>query len=368
MEKLNNINISSSEPFSTPEMVKLDHPLSDNAAHVVLSARETIRKILKREDPRLMVIVGPCSIHDEKAALEYAKKLKVLSTRISKNFFVIMRVYFEKPRTTVGWKGFINDPYMDESYKIDEGVHKARKLMLDINEMGLPIAVEALDPIMAQYFDDLVSWAAIGARTTESQTHRGLASGLSTPVGFKNSTDGSFDIAINAMEAAACSQHILSVDERGNVRIFITTGNPDTHIVLRGGKYRPNYDSVSVKLCEKALDEHKLAKNIVIDCSHSNSFKKPDLQLVVLHDIVGQLLSGNKSIVGFMMESNLKAGCQKLIDPKKLEYGVSITDACIGWEITEKCLIEAHDSLNGKLANRHFEVKRQSSDSKVVGF
>ena len=368
MEKLNNVNILSSEPFSTPEMVKKDYPLSQKAAQVVLSARETVRKILNREDSRLMVIVGPCSIHDEKAAIEYAKKLKVLSERISKNFFVIMRVYFEKPRTTVGWKGFINDPYMDESYKIDEGVHKARKLMLDINEMGLPVAAEALDPIMAQYFDDLISWAAIGARTTESQTHRGLASGLSTPVGFKNSTDGSFDIAINAIEAASYSQHILSVDERGNARIFITTGNPNTHIVLRGGKNRPNYDSVSVKMCEKALDEHKLPKNIVIDCSHSNSFKKPELQTIVLHDIVGQILSGNQSIVGFMMESNLKAGCQKLVDPKKLEYGVSITDACIGWETTEKCLIEAHESLNGKLENRLTEIKKSSSVKQVAGF
>ncbi len=351
MDKLNNVNISSSEPFSTPEYVKRKYPLSEKAAQVVSSARTTVRQILKRQDPRLLVIVGPCSIHDEKAALEYADRLKKLKERISENFFVIMRVYFEKPRTTVGWKGFINDPYMDESYKIDEGVHKARKLMLDINEMGLPIAAEALDPIMAQYFDDLISWAAIGARTTESQTHRGLASGLSTPVGFKNSTDGSFDIAINAIEAAAYSQHILSIDERGNVRIFITTGNPDAHIVLRGGT-RPNYDSVSVKLCENALEKHGLPKNIIIDCSHSNSFKKAELQPTVLHDIVWQIQSGNQSIIGFMMESNLKPGNQKLIDPKKLEYGVSITDACIGWEETEKCLLEAHESLNGKLTGR----------------
>ncbi len=351
--ELKNVNIISYEPFSSPKTVKNEYPLSDEAAEVVSKARTTIKNILAHKDHRLMVIVGPCSIHNEHIALEYAHKLKDLSEQLSEKFFIVMRVYFEKPRTTIGWKGFINDPHLDGSFKIDEGLRKARKLMLNINEIGLPIAVEALDPIVPQYFDDLISWAAIGARTTESQTHRELASGLSTPVGFENSTDGSFDVAINSLEAVANGHHFLGIDENGDVCIFNTRGNPDAHIVLRGGK-RPNYDSVSVELCEDALERHGLQKNIVIDCSHSNSFKKPERQPIVLKDIILQIQNGNKSIVGFMMESNLKAGNQKLSDPNKLEYGVSITDACISWETTESCLTEAYAMLDKEVLNSRY--------------
>ncbi len=339
--KLNNANINSFEKLITPTEFKQNFPLAQELRDNVMHGRQIMENILAGTDPRLIVVVGPCSIHDPESALEYAKRLVTLRDKVDKELFIVMRVYFEKPRTTVGWKGLINDPHLDGSFQIETGMSIARELMLEICELGLPIANEALDPISPQYMQDLISWSAIGARTSESQTHREMASGLSVPIGFKNGTDGSLTVAINALQSVSSSHSFLGVDNDGKVAIVHSSGNPHAHIVLRGGGGKTNYDSVSVKLAEEQLEKHGLKTNIMIDCSHANSNKDPQLQPLVLENIGQQIIDGNTSIIGVMLESHLKAGNQKLTDDKsQLEYGKSITDGCIDWETTENALVE----------------------------
>ncbi|RLK51483.1 3-deoxy-D-arabinoheptulosonate-7-phosphate synthase [Alkalispirillum mobile] len=350
---VDDLNVERIEHLPTPTEIKAKLPLAGKAREVVLEGRETVRNILDGKDHRLLVVVGPCSIHDPEAALDYAKRLKALSDQVSDTLFIVMRVYFEKPRTVTGWKGLINDPDMDDSFRIDEGLYQARKLLLDLAEMGLPTATEALDPIIPQYLQDLITWTAIGARTTESQTHREMASGLSTPVGFKNGTDGSLDVAINAMKSAAHPHSFLGINPDGGCSIIRTRGNSYGHVVLRGGHGQPNYDSVHMTLCEQELEKAGLPARIVVDCSHANSNKDPALQPVVLKDLVHQILEGNESLVGVMLESNLGWGNQKLgASPAELEYGVSITDACVDWQTTEQALGEAANKLREVLPQR----------------
>jgi 3-deoxy-7-phosphoheptulonate synthase len=308
----------------------------------VLAGRANLRAILNRADPRLFVVVGPCSIHDTVAGLDYAKRLAHLAREVGQTMLLVMRVYFEKPRTTTGWKGFINDPDLDDSFRIDQGMARARQFLLDVTALGLPVATEALDPIAPQYLGDLISWTAIGARTAESQTHREMASGLSTPVGFKNGTDGNLDTAINGIVSAATPHSFLGIDANGQSAIIRTRGNAFGHLVLRGGGGRPNYDSVSIALAEQALDRAGLAQNIVVDCSHANSGKKPELQPLVLQDCLHQIIEGNRSIVGLMLESNLVGGNQPIpADRSQLRYGCSITDACLDWDTTAQTLLKA---------------------------
>lgn len=348
-----NLNITSQELLLTPEDIKQRLPLGETAARVVLEGRRTLQAILDRKDPRLFIVVGPCSVHDTDAALDYARRLKTLAEDIRDTIVPVMRVYFEKPRTTTGWKGLINDPYLDDSFRIEEGLQKARGLLLAISEIGLPTATEALDPISVQYLSDLISWYAIGARTTESQTHREMASGLSAPVGFKNGTDGSLDVAINALLSVSSPHSFLGIDPRGRCAITRTTGNRYGHVVLRGGGGKPNYDTVTITLCEQQLAAKKLPANIVVDCSHGNSNKDPALQPLVLQDCVHQILEGNRSIVGMMLESNLGWGNQPIpVNLSQLKYGVSITDACIDWPTTEQVLREADAKLKPVLAGR----------------
>lgn len=353
LKQVNNVNVVSQELLPTPEQVKSAVPLSTGAEKTVLSGRETVQRILARRDHRLFIVVGPCSIHDVQAAKEYATRLKSLAEEVSDTLLLIMRVYFEKPRTTVGWKGLINDPFMDDSFHIEKGLHLARELLLHVADQGLPAATEALDPITPQYLSDLVAWSAIGARTTESQTHREMASGLSMPVGFKNGTDGSLGVAINALKSVSQPHHFLGINQNGQCAVFHTRGNPDAHIVLRGGGSRPNYDSVSVAMCEQELKRNDLASNIVIDCSHGNSNKDPALQSLVAEDCAHQILEGNRSIVGFMLESNLNWGSQPIPkDLKQLKYGVSVTDACMDWSTTDKLIRTLRTKLKAALPSR----------------
>ncbi|MBC8367367.1 3-deoxy-7-phosphoheptulonate synthase [bacterium] len=351
--RLDNINVVSRDLLPTPRQVKEELPVSEAATEAVLAARESLRNILDRKDPRLMVVVGPCSIHDLDAAREYATRLAALSKELAGSLFILMRVYFEKPRTTVGWKGLINDPDMDDSFHVEKGLRQARGLLLELAELGLPAATEALDPLSPQYLSDLMSWAAIGARTTESQTHREMASGLSTPVGFKNATDGSLDVAINALSSVSQPHHFLGISQDGQSAVFRTRGNAHSHIILRGGGGRPNYDSVSIALCERALAKENLAPNIMVDCSHGNSFKQHELQPQVAEDVAHQILHGNKSIIGLMLESNLEDGNQKIpADLSQLKRGVSVTDACIGWDDTERILRYLAKELEATLKKR----------------
>ncbi len=303
----------------------------------ILATRSAIHRILHNSDDRLLVIIGPCSIHDPKAGLEYAKRLVAERDRLAADLLIVMRVYFEKPRTTVGWKGLINDPYLDGSFKINEGLELARRFLLDVNELGMPAGIEFLDTITPQYTADLVSWGAIGARTTESQVHRELASGLSCPVGFKNGTDGNIRIAIDAIKAAASPHHFLSVTKEGHSAIISTSGNEDCHVILRGGKI-PNYDAVSVEAACKSLAAAGLAPKLMVDCSHANSRKQYQLQMEVAHDVAAQLATGDDRIMGVMVESHLNEGRQEHTPGCTLEYGKSITDACLGWEDTVKLL------------------------------
>ena len=349
---LNNLNVEAQDVLITPAQLKDELPLSERGVRTVVEGRRTLQRILDRQDPRLFVVLGPCSIHDVKAAREYAERLQELAREVQETLVVVMRVYFEKPRTTVGWKGLVNDPRLDDSFRIDEGLHLARELLRDLADMGLPTGTEALDPIVPQYLSDLISWSAIGARTTESQTHREMASGLSMPVGFKNGTDGSLDVAVNALLSAARAHNFLGIDQEGQCAVVRTRGNRYGHVILRGGK-QPNYDSVSVALCEKALKEAGLTDNIVIDCSHANSGKDPALQPLVAENVANQIVEGNRSIVGLMLESNLGWGNQKLTDnPAEMDYGVSITDACMDWPSTEKVLRNLHLRLKGVLPAR----------------
>ncbi len=345
-DQLQNVNVLSSELLATPEEVKRRLPMTEGGAATVNRSRQVVRSILDRGDPRLFVVVGPCSIHDVAAAREYAGRLKELSTRVDSTLFPIMRVYFEKPRTTVGWKGLINDPDMDDSFRIEKGINLARELLLYIAELGLPAGTEALDPIMPQYLSELVTWTAIGARTTESQTHREMASGLSTPVGFKNGTDGSLAASINALQSVRRPHHFLGITQQGQSAVFHTRGNAHAHVVLRGGGGRVNYDAVSIALAERELAQAQLPANIVVDCSHGNSNKDPALQPLVAENCVTQIVDGNRSIVGLMLEGNLKAGSQPIPkDLSTLEYGVSITDPCIDWPTTERLLLQLHHAL-----------------------
>jgi len=334
----------------TPRSLKQELQASQQVLDTVAEARRTIEDIVHKKDRRLLVISGPCSIHDEEAALDYARRLKELRDRYKDSMYIVMRVYFEKPRTTVGWKGLINDPHLDGSCDMETGLYKARRLLLQINELGVPAATEFLDPITPQYISDLVSWAAIGARTTESQTHRQMASGLSMPVGFKNNPDGNLSTAVNAMMAAQAPQSFLGIDQEGSICTVHTRGNSAGHVVLRGGQ-RPNYDPVHVEETRSSLEEKGLPQSIVVDCSHANSCKKHEAQSTVLKQVLDQISCGSGALIGVMLESNLREGKQKFSgDPSELKYGVSITDACIGWETTENLLEDAHQRLCSLLA------------------
>lgn len=350
---IDDVNIKSIQTLITPAELKADLPLSEAASQTVLQGRATVRNILDGNDKRLFVVIGPCSIHDPKAAHEYADRLKVLSEKVKDTLYLVMRVYFEKPRTTVGWKGLINDPDMNDSFNIEKGLHIGRGLLIDLNEKGLPCATEALDPNSPQYYQDLISWSAIGARTTESQTHREMSSGLSSPVGFKNGTDGGLTVATNAMQSVKHGHSFLGLNENGQVAIINTKGNPYAHVVLRGGNGKPNYDATSVAEAEAALAKAKVSNKIMIDTSHANSNKDPYLQPLVLKNITEQILDGNKSIVGIMVESHLKGGRQDIPENlSDLEYGKSVTDGCIDWETTEKALLEMREALKDVLPNR----------------
>lgn len=319
-------------------------PASEKASATVFNARNSIHNILAKSDDRLLVVIGPCSIHDPKAALEYGQRLVALRERYKDQLEIVMRVYFEKPRTTVGWKGLINDPYMDNSFKLNDGLRTARKLLVDLNDSGMPTAGEFLDMITPQYMADLMCWGAIGARTTESQVHRELASGLSCPVGFKNGTDGTIKVAIDAIGAANAPHHFLSVTKLGHSAIVSTKGNPDCHIILRGGR-EPNYSAPHVAEISQQLLKAELADNIMIDFSHANSSKQYQRQLVVAEDVAGQVATGNTAIFGVMVESHLVEGRQDLIEGQELCYGQSITDACIGWDDTERLLAILNQSI-----------------------
>jgi len=357
--QIHNINVIAKETLPSPKTIKAILPLTQSARETVFNSRNALVSILDRKDKRLIVVVGPCSIHDIDAAKDYASRLKNLADDLSDVFHILMRVYFEKPRTTVGWKGLINDPNIDDTFQIDKGVHMARSLLIHLNEIGLPVATEALDPIMPQYLGDLISWTAIGARTVESQTHREIASGLSTPVGFKNGTDGSLSVAINAIKSAQNSHHFLGLNDLGQTTVYQTKGNRYSHVVLRGGP-EPNFDKKSVALCEKKLKEAGLPLRIMIDCSHGNSkrftnskliksFKDFNLQPMVAHSSIDQVLDYNQSIIGFMLESNIEEGNQQIPeDLSELKYGVSLTDACMNWETTEALLIEAAERLRAR--------------------
>ena len=343
MKRTENLNIVDVFPLTSPKKLKEKLPVSENAADTVIQARNTIKRVLAGEERRLLMIVGPCSIHDPEAARDYALRLKKLAVEVSETILIVMRVYFEKPRTTVGWKGLINDPDLDGSHKINKGIELARKILLETNNLGLPCATETLDPITPQYLADLISWSAIGARTTESKTHREMASGLSMPVGFKNGTDGGLNVALNAMNSALQQHHFLGINPEGISSVIQTSGNPHVHLVLRGGNNGPNYDAVSVHIAADALASGGLPKAIMIDCNHANSGKDPSRQELVLRNTIMQIKDGDQSIIGTMIESNINGGNQ-LIKPK-MKYGVSVTDACLDWENTHRIILDAHTAL-----------------------
>ena len=343
---LTDTHIESSQPLPSPMELIGKLPLTETSANTVMEGRQAIANIIDGHDPRKFIVVGPCSIHDVKAALDYATKLKGLADRVKDKILIIMRVYFEKPRTTVGWKGLINDPFLDGSFHIEKGLFTARQLLIQIGELGLPAGTEALDPISPQYLSDLVSWYAIGARTIESQTHREMASGLSVPVGLKNGTDGNIKVAIDALEASRTPHHFLGISPSGKVSIFRTKGNPYGHIILRGGGGQANHHPETVAWLEESLAQRNLPSNIVIDCSHGNSNKDHTRQGAVVSEILQQIQSGHQSIIGMMLESNIHAGNQKIpADLSQLKYGISITDKCISWSETEDLILEIHDSL-----------------------
>jgi 3-deoxy-7-phosphoheptulonate synthase len=348
---IDNQHVIEIKPLPSPRTIKTMLPITERAASVVVEAREAIRNILHGQDrDRLLVIVGPCSIHDPEAANEYAKRLKPVADSLRDRLLIVMRTYFEKPRTTIGWKGLINDPHLDGTCDIAAGMELARKILLNINESGLPCATELLDPISPQYIADLVSWTAIGARTTESQTHREMASGVSMPVGFKNGTEGSLQVAINAMVAAKTPHHFVGINADGVTSIIKTMGNPDRHIVLRGGGGRTNYDEEHVAKAEAAVAGEGIARPIMIDCSHDNSSKDHRRQAVVAREVLRQFRDGRQSIMGLMLESNLNPGKQTWKEGTPLAYGVSITDACLGWDETAELLTELAEAIAARPA------------------
>tara|TARA_B100001093_G_scaffold487442_1_gene523715 strand:+ start:1021 stop:2094 length:1074 start_codon:yes stop_codon:yes gene_type:complete len=343
----NNINISSIESIYSPINIKDELSIDTSLENKIMEWRSSVSKILSGEDSRILIIVGPCSIHDPKAALEYGKFLNTMQEKFKKEIFILMRVYFEKPRTTIGWKGLINDPYLNDTYKINDGLKIARKLLIDINKMNIPVACEFLDVFTPQYYADLVTWGAIGARTTESQLHRQLASGLSMPIGFKNGTGGSLDIAVDAVISSQYPHSFLGIDENGLASIVSTKGNESTHVILRGGKLGANFDHVSVSNLKKIINEktkNEKINKVIVDCSHGNSGKIHTNQPIVIDAIMSQLENGENIIAGAMIESNLNEGSQKLTDPERLEYGKSITDSCIGLEMTTQMLQRVADS------------------------
>jgi len=346
MKRTSNLNIRALKPIIAPDDLKLVFPLSDQGSEFVTSSRDQIKAILANQDRRLMAVVGPCSIHDTKGALDYAERLSALSQELSDQILLVMRVYFEKPRTTIGWKGLINDPDLNGTHQISKGLGVGRGLLSAMTDLELPVAGEMLDPVTPHYLADLVSWGAIGARTTESQTHREMASGLSFPVGFKNGTDGNLQIALDAMSAALHPHSFLGINNEGRSAIVQTTGNPAVHIVLRGGNDRPNYQAEDIRKTEELLGKTGLPTAIMVDCSHANSYKNHERQEEVLNDVINQIVAGNRSISSVMIESYLEAGNQPIAKSlKELKYGVSITDKCVDWATTERMLRHAHAEL-----------------------
>ena len=348
-KRIEDLNILSCSRLITPMALKEMLPITTAATESVLKGREMVKRLIDRKDKRFMIVVGPCSIHDPDAAIEYGKRLKALADEVKGTLYLVMRVYFEKPRSTIGWKGLINDPHLNGSFEIEEGLQIARRLLIDLAELGLPLATEALDPISPQYIQDLISWSAIGARTTESQTHREMSSGLSCAVGFKNGTDGGLAVAVNALKSVSYPHSFLGIDSEGHVSTVSTGGNKYAHIVLRGGKGKPNYDPVNITICERQLEQVGVRPHIMVDCSHENSNQDPALQPLVVENIVNQIIEGNTSIFGLMIESHLNAGNQPIPENlADLKYGVSVTDGCIDWETTQTSLRQMHNKF-GKL-------------------
>lgn len=346
MKRVEDVNVVRITPLSPPAALKALLPESERANATVAEGREAVRRILRQEDPRMMVITGPCSVHDAEVALEYAHRLVGLQGRVADRLLLVMRVYFDKPRTTVGWRGFMNDPEMNGSNNLALGLRRTRELLLQINELGLPVATEILDPFIPQYLDDLLTWGAIGARTTESQTHRAMVSGLSVPVGFKNSTEGNVQLAVDAVAASSRPHTFLGIDQEGHAAVVYTRGNPDGHVILRGGRGGPNYAAPFVAEASERLQTSGLSDALVVDCSHHNSGYDFRQQETVWHDIIAQRAAGRKNLVGMMLESNLHEGKQPIpADPKRLRYGVSLTDSCLGWEATERLLEEGYEAL-----------------------
>jgi 3-deoxy-7-phosphoheptulonate synthase len=344
------IRVTGTTEVIAPAVLLRDIPISDRATDTVTAARQTVRRILTGEDPRLLVVVGPCSVHDPAAALDYAQRLRDFAPQVADGLYIVMRTYFEKPRTTVGWKGLVNDPGLDNSYRINDGLHIARRLLLALNELGMPVGTEFLDPISPQYIADLVAWGAIGARTTESQVHRELASGLSCPIGFKNGTEGSVQVAVDAVQAASHPHHFLGVTKAGGVAVIATAGNPDCHVILRGGK-QPNYDAAAIEDAASRLSKAGLKPAIIVDLSHGNSSKQHTRQLDVGQDIANQLAAGDQRIAGVMIESFIEAGRQDAKPGQALTYGMSITDACIGWAQTETLLQTLASGARARLSD-----------------
>ncbi|NIH21608.1 MULTISPECIES: 3-deoxy-7-phosphoheptulonate synthase [Providencia] len=357
---LNNVNIQDEQVLITPESLKEKYPLSNSNLHAIATSRQIIADIIHQRDPRLLVVCGPCSIHDVDAAIEYGERLQKLAEELSDSLYIVMRVYFEKPRTTVGWKGLISDPFMDGTFEMEKGLHIARDLLTNLVNMGLPLATEALDPNNPQYLGDLFSWSAIGARTTESQTHREMASGLSMPVGFKNGTDGSLSTAINALKAAAMPHRFMGINQSGQVCLLHTKGNNNGHVILRGGK-TPNYSAEDIAACEVEMKKAGLEPSLMVDCSHGNSNKDYRRQPLVIESIIEQIVNGNESITGIMLESHLNEGSQTSEQPRDaMKHGVSVTDACINWQTTESVLRNLHQALLPVLEQRSQKLSKVS--------
>ncbi len=345
MQPTHDLNVRSLTPLVPPRVIKSDLPMSEAANQTVVAGREAVKAVLAGSDDRMLCVVGPCSIHHEPAALEYAQRLKTLADQVANRMLLVMRVYFEKPRTTVGWKGLLNDPHLDDTFDIEGGLRLGRRLLMEINELGLPCATEVLDPVTPQYLDELITLASIGARTTESPIHRQMSSGLSMPVGYKNGTDGSLEAPINAMLAACRPHAFVGIDPNGQVALVQTRGNSWGHLILRGGRSGPNYSAEHLSDAASQLEQAGLSPRLMVDCSHANSSKDFRRQPEVFRAVVDQRLAGNANVIGLMLESNIHEGNQKLVDPDNLDYGISITDACLGWDDTERLILESHQRL-----------------------